>query len=68
MASDVARVNPDLLEALLERKFVLALVAQVSSLVLVSTQHIDGQQWTTLMMVVLGSFTLGNITEQFARK
>tara|TARA_R110002072_G_scaffold162798_3_gene315047 strand:+ start:1199 stop:1387 length:189 start_codon:yes stop_codon:yes gene_type:complete len=57
-----------LIETLLERKFVLALVAQLSSLALVAFAKLDGEQWTQLNMVILGSFTLGNISEHFARK
>jgi len=60
-------MNPELIETLLERKFVLALVAQVASVVLIATGDITGDQWTTLMMVVLGSFTLGNVAEQFGK-
>lgn len=60
-------MSPDLVETLLERKFVLALVAQVASVVLIATGDITGDQWTTLMMVVLGSFTLGNVAEQFGK-
>ena len=61
-------MNPDLIETLLERKFVLALIAQIASLALVGFGKIDGAQWSTLNMVILGSFTLGNISEQFASK
>lgn len=61
-------MNAELLESLLERKFVLALVAQLASLALVGFAKLDGDQWTQLNMVILGSFTLGNISEHFARK
>lgn len=67
VAADAFPVSPDLVETLLERKFVLALVAQVASVVLIATGDITGDQWTTLMMVVLGSFTLGNVAEQFGK-
>lgn len=60
-------MSASLLESLLERKFVLALVAQMASLVLVGMGKVDGAQWSQLNMVILGSFTLGNISEHFAR-
>jgi len=67
VAANAFPMNPELIETLLERKFVLALVAQVASVVLIATGDITGDQWTTLMMVVLGSFTLGNVAEQFGK-
>lgn len=61
-------MNADLSEQLLERKFILAVIAQLMSLALVGFGKIDGEQWTTLNMVVYGGFTLGSIGDQIKGK
>lgn len=60
-------MNADLLQSLLERKFVLALIAQLSSLALVGLDKLPGAEWADLNMVILGSFVLGNVSEHYAR-
>jgi len=61
-------MNPELLKRLLEKKFILYAVAQVTSTVLVGFDALDGAQWTQLNMVILGTFTLDNVVESVAAR
>lgn len=51
---------------LLEKKFILHAVAQVTSTGLIAFGAIDGAQWTGLNMVILSAFTLGSVVESVA--
>lgn len=53
---------------MMERKFLLSLFVQVTATAMVGFGKLSGEQWANISMFNLGGFTLGNISEQFARK
>ena len=57
-----------LTDKMMSRKFILSILVQVSSTVLLALGAIDGDQWAQLTMVNLGGFTLGNSVEHMARR